>query len=239
MRIPLVRGRTFATTDVPVGPGVGMIDDLLAQRVFGAANPIGKRFRFSTPTIKGPWVEIVGVVGHIRNDGPEQDSRVQVYWPQSQRAQDRAALVVRTSREPNSLTSAVIEQIRQENPEQAVYDVRTLDGWMDRVMQTRTLLTGLVGAFAATALLLACLGLYGVVAYNASLRMREFGVRVALGAATSSIQALVLRQAGRVVLAGAATGLLVAWPVGLAVQSLLFEVPAADLWSLAGATRLC
>ncbi len=238
LRIPLLRGRTFTARDVTDGPGVGMIDDLLAQRVFGTASPIGKRFRFSTPTIKGPWVEIVGVVGHIRNEGPEQDTRPQAYWPQSQRAQDRAALVVRTSREPSSLTSAVIQQIRQENPEQAVYDVRTLAGWKDRVMQTRTLLTGLVAAFAGAALLLACLGLYGVVAFNANLRMREFGVRMALGAATSSIQGLVLRQAGRVVVAGAALGLLVAWPVGLAVRSLLFEVPAADLWSLAGATVL-
>jgi predicted permease len=238
MRSPVVRGRAFAESDKTGGPSVGVIDELLARRVFGGSDPVGKRFRFSPPNFKGPWVEIVGVVGHIRNEGPQEDTRPQVYWPESQRAQDRAALVVRTSREPNSLTSAVIEQIRQENPEQAVYDVRTLDEWMDRVMQTRTLLTGLVGAFAGAALLLACLGLYGVVAYNTNLRMREFGVRMALGAATLSIQGLVLRQAGRVVIAGAVIGLLVAWPVGLAVRGLLFEVPAADLWSLAGATLL-
>ena len=238
MRIPVLRGRAFAESDRTDGPGVGLIDEMLAKRVFGESDPIGKRFRFTAPNIQGPWVEIVGVVGHIRNEGPEEDNRPQVYWPQSQRAQDRAALVVRSSRDPESLTSAVITEIRRENPDQAVYDVRSLDSWMDQVMQTRTLMTGLVATFAGAALLLACLGLYGVVAYNANLRMREFGVRLALGAASGNIRGLVLRQAGRVVAVGAMLGLVAAWPVGRAVRSLLFEVPVVDVWSLIGATGL-
>ncbi len=238
MRIPLLRGRVFTSGDTPGGPNVGLIDELLAKRAFGASDPVGKRFRFTAPNIKGPWVEIVGVIGHIRNEGPEQDNRPQVYWPHSQRAQDRGALVVRTLREPSALASAVIGQIRLENPDQAVYDVRSLDAWMSRVMQTRTLMTGLVAAFAGAALLLACLGLYGVVAYNASLRMREFGLRLALGAANSSIRALVLRQASRLVGIGTILGLLAAWPVGRAIRNLLFEVPPADVLSLAAAAIL-
>lgn len=232
MGIPVVKGRPFDAQDRPDSSAVGLIDDSLARKIFPNEDPIGKRFRFSLGTLRGPWVEIVGVVGHIRNEGPESDRGPQVYWPLSQRAQNRAALVVRTSGPPESLTKAVLAQIHAEDPDQAMYDIRSLDEWMDRTLQTRVLTTGLIAIFGSAALLLACLGLYGVVSYNSGLRLREFGIRLALGARTGDIRGIVLGQAGGLVLIGSAIGLLLVWPVGRLIEGLLFGVRSTDLFSI-------
>lgn len=237
MGIPLRRGRLFIDSDRAASPKAGLIDERMARRVFGSESPIGKRFRRYLPGLRDqdPWTEIVGVVGHILNDSLERDPRPQVYWPETQRTQDRGALVVRTVGHPESYTQAVIEQIRKENPEQPVYDIRPMRGWIGRTLETRTLLTGLVSVFGAASLLLACVGLYGVVSYTADLRRREFGIRVALGGSTGHVWRLVLGQALAVASAGSALGLVLSWPVGEALESLLFGVTARDAisWLLA------
>lgn len=233
--IPLKRGRVFQETDRENSPAIGLIDEHLARRVFGVEDPVGKRFRISLGQFRGPWTEIVGVVGHIRNDSPEQDARPQVYWPETQRTQDRGALAVRTMGRPDSFAPQVIEQIRKEDAEQPVYDVRSMEEWLARTEASRNLLTALVGVFGGASLVLACLGLYGVVSYTALLRLREFGIRMALGAGAGHVRALVLGQAGRLALAGSALGLALAWPVSRAIQSLLFGVAPSDVlaWALA------
>lgn len=124
--------------------------------------------------------------------------------------------------------ASVIDQIHQENPEQPVYDARTLGEWRDRSVHSQRLLTFLVSLFGIAALLLASFGLYGVVSYATSMRMREFAIRVALGAERSDVSRLVLGHACRLVAAGAALGLALAYPVGRAVQTLLYEVKATD-----------
>jgi predicted permease len=237
--IPLKQGRVFLDSDRPQSPVVGLIDEHLARRVFGSLSPVGKRFRRYLPGLspQDPWAQIVGVVGHIQNDSLERDPRPQVYWPETQRTQDRAALVVRTVGHPESYTQAVVDQIRKEDADQPVYDVRSMQEWLGRTLQTRTLLTGLVALFGGASLLLACLGLYGVVSFTADLRLREFGIRMALGAGTGHVRGLVLRHAGRLALAGSALGLALAWPVGRALESLLFGVTGGDAisWCLAPA----
>jgi len=193
--IPLKQGRVFLDSDRAQSPAVGLIDERLARRVFGSESPIGKRFRRYLPGLsrQDPWAEIAGVVGHIQNDSLERDPRPQVYWPETQRTQDRAALVVRSVGHPESYTQAVVDQIRKEDAHQPVYDVRSMQEWLGRTLQTRTLLTGMVAMFAGASLLLACLGLYGVVSFTADLRLREFGIRMALGAGTGHVRGLVLR----------------------------------------------
>ncbi|MGJ5813941.1 ABC transporter permease [Paludibaculum fermentans] len=240
MGIPLKRGRLLLESDRAHTAAVGLIDEKLARTVFGAESPVGKRFRIGGPSFKGPWAEIVGVVGHIRNDSPEKDERSQVYWPESQRTQDRGALAVRTTGPPELLAQAVIEQIHRENPEQPVYDVRTMDEWVQRVMKGRGMMTGLVSLFGFASLLLACLGLYGVVSYTADLRLREFGIRMALGADSGHVRGIVLRHAGKLAAAGAVLGLVLAWPAGQALRSLLFGVSSSDLvsWILAPAVLI-
>ena len=231
--IPLKRGRLFQESDRAQSPAVGLIDERMARQVFGAENPIGKRFRRYLPGLlkQDPWAEIVGVTGHILNDDLERDLRPQVYWPETQRTQDRAAMVVRTADHPEAYTQAVIEQIRREDPEQPVYDVRSMEQWLGRTLRARTLLTGMVALFGGASLLLACLGLYGVVAYSADLRVREFGIRMALGARTGHVRGLVLGHAAALALGGCTVGLALSWPAGRALQSLLYGVTSGDLFS--------
>jgi len=228
--IPLKRGRLFSDFDTPDSPRVALIDEQLAQRVFGRGDPLGARVRI--PIDGQPWAEIVGVVGHIFNATPERDVRPQIYWPESQRTQDRAALVVRTSGPPEGFTAAVIGRIQAVDPNQPVFDVRTMDAWMARTLGPRRLMTWLVAFFGGASLLLASLGLYGVVSYSAGLRMREFGIRLALGAQCGHVRSLVLRQAATLALAGCAAGFVVAVAVGRALQSLLYGVTSLDALSL-------
>ena len=231
--IPLRRGRLFTHTDREDKPIVGLIDEQLARKVFGAADPIGRRFRISLGKEHGPWTEIAGVVGHVLNDSLEKDARPQVYWPEAQRAQDRAVLVMRTAGNPASFTAAVAGQIRTLDPEQTFYDVRPMDAWVARSVGTRRLVTALLGVFGLASLGLACLGLYGVVAYSARLRLREFGIRIALGAAPRHVRGMVRGHALKLALGGSAAGLALAWPVGLALRSFLYGVSGMDALTLA------
>jgi predicted permease len=228
--IPLKRGRGFTATDREDSTPIGIIDERLARRVFGLENPLGKRFRI--PFANLPWVEIVGVAGHILNDTPEKDLRPQVYWPESQRTQDRAALVVRTAGPPEVLTSAIIGEIRREDPDQPVYDVRTMDEWMSRTLGTRNVTTGLVGFFGGASLVLACLGIYGVVSHTAGLRLREFGIRMALGGTAGHVRGIVLGQAGRLVVSGCIVGLILALLSAKVIAGLLYGVSNVDQMAL-------
>jgi putative ABC transport system permease protein len=228
MGIPLRAGRLFVEGDLQTSTLVGLIDDALAKRVFGDANPIGQRFRLGVGEMHGPWVEIVGVVGHIKHDSPQIDLRSQVYFPQAQRAQDRAALVVKASGDATALTAAVIEQIQQENPDQPVFDVRTMNEWRERAIHPQRLLSGLVSLFGIAALVLASLGLYGVVSHATGLRMREFAIRAALGARPGDVRRLVVWQAARLALVGLGAGAVLAFSVGHALQGLLFQVRGSD-----------
>ncbi|MGH9935630.1 MAG: ADOP family duplicated permease [Blastocatellia bacterium] len=242
--IPLLRGRDFTEHDKEGAPPVAIIDEQLARKAFGDGNPLGKRIRFGVITDKTPWIEIVGVVGHIRAFSLEADPRPQMYWPgaqhrtETQFGQYQVALVIKTAGRPESFTSAVVEQIHKENPDQPVYDVRSMEDRLDRSLQSRHLLTGLVMLFVGSALLLACLGLYGVVSYGAALRLREFAIRTALGAQASDVRRLVLAHAARLWLWGSAIGLVAAWPVGRALKSLLYGVGSADAVALAVAPAL-
>jgi len=186
----------------------------------------------------------VGVVGHIRNDSLETDPRPQVYWPkaqqrpEAQQSGERAALVVRTAGRPESFVAAVVEQIHVEDPDQPVYDVRSMEDWLDKSLQSRNLVTGLVMLFGCSSLLLAFLGLYGVLSYGALLRMREFAIRTALGAKPGAIRRLVFGHAIRLWGLGSGIGLCVAWVAGRAVGSLLYGVGSSDPLTMAAALIL-
>jgi len=244
MGIPLLRGRDFTAQDKEGAPPVAIIDEQLARRAFGDGNPLGKRIRFGVISDQTPWIEVVGVVGHIRAGSLETDPSPQMYWPVAQQrketqfGQHRVALVVKTVSLPESFTSAVVEQIQKENPDQPVYDVRSMEEWLDRSLQSRNLMTGLVTLFAGSALLLSCLGLYGVVSYGSRLRLREFAIRTALGAQANDIRRIVLAHALRLWAWGAGVGLVLAWMAGRALKSQLYGVGSADAVALAIAPAL-
>jgi putative ABC transport system permease protein len=241
MGIPLLRGRLFNEHDAPDSRRVGLIDAEMAKRIFGNEDPIGKRFRQSLgPNFPNdtPWSEIVGVVGHVLNDSLEQDVRPQVYWPETQRAQERAALVVRTTDNPTAYAEAVVAEIRRENPDQPVFEVRSMESWIARSLQTRTLATSLVSIFGFASVLLACLGLYGVISFSTGLRSREFGLRLALGATAGQVRRLVLLHAGRIAGVGLVIGLGLCWPAAYAIRGMLFGVGVLDLTAWVSAPAL-
>ena len=177
----------------------------------------------------------MGVVGTIRHENLETEAHAQIYWNYRQRTQDRMALVVRTAGEPASWTSAVIGQIRGVDPEQAVYSVFTMDEIVGRSLSQRRLNAVLVAAFASISLLLAAIGIYGVVSYSVQQRVREFGIRLALGAGSGDVVRMVLRRTAVIAGIGSAVGLAAAGTLGRFLKSVLFQVTATDTISYAAA----
>ena len=162
--IPLREGRSFEEADDEGAQPVGIIDDRLARAAWPNQSAVGRRFR--VPIGNSPWVTIVGVVGHVHHDGVTAAGRPQVYWNYRQRAQDRMALVVRTDQDPAALTPSIISEIRAVDPEQAVYDVRPMSDVVDRSLGQQWLTTAVLSAFAVVSLLMAAIGVYGVVSYR-------------------------------------------------------------------------
>jgi putative ABC transport system permease protein len=236
LEIPLRSGRGFTEDDHATAPPVAMIDDRLAKTVFAGADPVGRRMRI--PIADLPWMTIVGVVGHIRHDRLDEDVRPQVYYNYRQRAQDRMALAVRTHGDPSAVAASLVGAIRAVDPEQPVYDARTLDAVVDRSLAQRWLQAALLGSFATIALVLASIGVYGVIAYAVGQRTREFGIRLALGARRSEIVLVVMRRGAMLFGMGAAIGLAAAAASARVLGSLLFNITAFDLVSFGAATAV-
>jgi len=233
--IPLIEGRFLAETDTEDAKYVGLIDEVTARKVWPNQSVIGKRFRGAASL---PWAEIVGVVGRIRHDGLDAETRPQVYWNYKQRAQDRMALVVRTGGDPANWAAPVIAQIRALDPDQPVYNVFTMEDIVDRSLSQRRLNAVLVAVFAGVSLLLAAIGIYGVVAYSVQQRVREFGIRLALGANRRDVTRIVVLRAAAIACIGSVLGLGAAAALGRFLQTMLFEVSATDAVSYASAAAV-
>jgi putative ABC transport system permease protein len=234
VQIPLLGGRSFTDADAEGAPPVAIVDERIARTVLAGVDPVGRRVRI--PIAGLPWMTIVGVVGHIRHERLDEDVRPQVYFNYQQRAQDRMALAVRTHSDAAAIGASLVAAIRAVDPEQPVYDARTLEAVVDRSLAPRWLQTVLIGSFAAVALLLASIGVYGVIAYGVGQRRREFGIRLALGARRREIMRLVLRRGALLFAAGAAIGLGAAAASARVLSSLLFNVSGFDLVSFGAST---
>ena len=233
--IAVVAGRTFTDADNETAPMVGIIDDRLARSVWGEDNVVGRRFRGAFDG--APWVTIVGVVRHIRHDSLEADSRPQVYWNYLQRAQDRMALVVKTRGEPSALTSSIVAVVRSMIPAAGLRPAhaRRCDRSLDCAAMAGNDAPCRVCRFA---LLLATIGVYGVISYAVGQRLREFGIRLALGADRRNIVAMVVRRGTRLTIIGLALGLASAAAASRVMGSLLFAIAPLDAVSFAAATTL-
>jgi ABC-type antimicrobial peptide transport system permease subunit len=181
---------------------------------------------------------VIGVVGHLRHEGLDVDPRAQVYWSYRQRTQDRMVLVVRGSRDAGNLGPEIVAAIRAVDPEQPVYNVRTMTDVVQRSLAPRRLSLALVAAFAVAALLLASVGVYGVIAFGVAQRVREFGIRMALGAERGAVSRLVLREGATLAALGTLIGLAVALVLGGLVEGLLFGVQPRDALSTSAAALL-
>jgi putative ABC transport system permease protein len=235
MGIPLLEGRFFEETDDGRHPRVGIVDDRLAHRLWPNQSAIGKRFQFGGSP-GNPWYEIVGVVGHVRHDGLHIDQRPQVYWNYQQRTQPRMALAARTNQDPKRLAASIVAAIHAVDPEQPVYDVRTMDEVVDRSMSPQWLNMALLSLFASIALALATVGIYGVLSYSVGLRAREIGIRMALGSQRAEVVWMILRQAGMLTGFGTLIGVSASLLLGRILKTLLFEIQPTDVLSFFAAS---
>jgi putative ABC transport system permease protein len=231
--IPIKEGRSFTAADGADAPLVAIIDEQLARTLWPGTSPIGRRVREGGD---GPWGPIVGVVGHVRHTALEDTSEPQVYWNYPQRAQERMALVVKTRGNPGALTQSIAAAIRAIDPEQPIYDARTLDAVIDRSLGQRRFQMMLLGVFAVAGLVLASIGAYGVIAYGVGQRLREFGVRMALGARRRDVIGMVLRRGGALFAAGTAVGLVLSISTVRLLSTLAYGVSPRDTVSFVIAT---
>jgi predicted permease len=233
LSIPLIEGRFFEESDAADRPRVSIIDDRVARLVWPNQSAIGKRLRIGGP--QAPWFEIVGVVGHVRHDGLARDLRPQVYWNYHQRLQPRMALAVRTQGDPALLTRSVIAAIHDVDSEQPVYDVGTMDEVVERSLSQEWLMTSLLSLFASIALVLASIGIYGVVSYSVELRTREIGVRMALGSERRKVVGLIVRHGAMLAAVGVAVGIAGSLLLGRVLRGLLYGITPTDSLSFMSA----
>lgn len=228
MGIPLLRGRGILPSDGPDTPRVVVVSRTLADRWFGEENPIGKRIRAH----QGPnddFGEIVGVVGDVKQYGLDRETTLQIYEPARQHDYfSDMNLVLRTSAAPESVTASVRALLRDLDPKLPVAEARTLESIVDGSVGSRRLVVTLLGGFAGVALVLAAIGVYGLVSFMIGQRAQEIGVRVALGARPRDVLRLVFRQGLTLTLAGAVAGGLGWFWASRLLQAQLFEVSAHD-----------
>ena len=236
MGIPLLAGRAFDARETESSPDVVLVNEALARRDYPGENPVGKRITVEWyDTLRA---EIVGVVGSVRETGPAADPAPAIYIPYAKRPDDVFHLVARTTGDPEALAGAVREMVRSVDPNQPVTEIRTLEQVAGEAVARPRLYLLLLGGFAALALLLAAIGLYGVIAYSVTQRRPEIGVRVALGASRADVLRLIVGQGMRLTAAGLVAGLVGALALTRLMESLLFGVDATDPLTLAATAIL-
>ena len=237
MQIPLVSGRVFADTDTADSPPVVVIDGYLVDRYFADRDPIGQQIRRGGPD--SPAFTIVGVVGTVNSiDLGEPVTKERLYYPVAQQARAGMTLMVKTSVDPESLAPQVRATVQAIDPERATANMQTLNQWMSQSLEGRRTPATLLALFGAVAVALSAIGIYGVLAFGVAQRVRELGIRQALGADRRSILSLVLSQGLRTVGLGLGLGLLGALLLTRFLQSLLFGVGRYDVGVFAGVTTL-
>jgi predicted permease len=225
LAVRLVRGRVLSEDDQVTGVPVCVVDEEFARRAFGMRDPLGRAMQL---TGRPEYARIVGVVEHVRTYGLDAESQGQIYVSLAQYPWRWSSLVVRTTGDPLLQVAAVKQAVRELDPNQPVTDVATMDGMVAGLLRDRQFTLALLSAFAATATLLAAVGLYGVIAFGVTQRRREFGLRLALGAGPWRIARLVLIEGGVIAVAGTAVGVAGALVATRLVGSILFEVSPRD-----------
>ncbi len=233
LQIPLLRGRKFTESDALSSPRVAVVDDEFVHRFYKPGEePIGKRIYFGPPaaTDSTKYITIVSVAGHTKHEGLDATPRVQLYLAESNSpfAVSAMQVAVRTSGDPKTYVSAIRNAIHEVDKDMPMSKVNTLDVMVANSMGQRRLSTVLLGVFAGLALLLASIGIYGVMSYTVAQRTRELGVRVALGASRQSVLGLVMRQGVTITLIGVAIGLAGAFGLTRLIATQLFSVKATD-----------
>jgi predicted permease len=234
MQIPLLKGRYFNEQDTADKPPVIMVDEFMAKQLWPNQDPLGKRISFGDLNAPPVWASVVGVVGRIKQETLDSDSRIAFYFPHSQYISRLLNLVVRTTTDPASLTSAVNHELHEVDRDLPLYGVVTMEQRVAASLSRRRFTAVLLALFAVLALALATIGIYGVMAYLVNQGTREIGIRMALGATQPTVLRLVVKQGMTLALGGVAIGLVVAFAFAHLISGLLYGVKSTDPLTFAG-----
>jgi len=227
--IPLRSGRHFSSADSATSPGVTLINDTLRRRFFRNEDPVGKRINLGSEA-QPIWSQIVGVVGDVKYNGMAEDVQPAIYQPVAQEPAWGIALIIKSDvADSSSLTSAVRNELRKIDPDLPLTQVYTMDERVSVAIAQPRFRTSLIALFAVVALILACVGIYGVVSYSVSQRTHEIGIRMALGAQTGDVLQMVIKQALLLAAVGVALGLVASFALTGLLSKLLFGVTPTDL----------
>jgi putative ABC transport system permease protein len=229
MRIPLRRGRLFTEQDTETTPSVAIVNETCARAQFAGGDPIGKQVKLGDRESTSPWLTVVGVVGDVHQDGIDHAADPQVYTPLNQKAIiGYYRLVARTDGDPMRYERAVRAAFDAQDSGSPVYHVKPLEAYFSGRLAARTFALALLCLFGMLALLLAAVGIYGVISCSVARRTREVGIRMALGARRGDVLALILRQAVPLIALGLAIGLAASLALTGLLASLLFQVAPSD-----------
>jgi putative ABC transport system permease protein len=236
--VPILSGRTFTDHDDATAPRVVLVNQEFVHKYFQDRDPVGKQIQLDITATPLVWSEIVGVVGNVRNYSEDPNMAPQVYEPYLQRPVASFSLMLRSNMEPDSLAPALRHAVEQLDAELPVLRVMSMDGVIDDQTNGNPLVEKLLGTFAILALVLAAIGIYGLISYSVSQRSQEIGIRLALGANAGDIMRLILVQGFKVAAVGLAIGFVMALPLPKLFESIfqglvLFGAPAVYLVVLA------
>lgn len=228
--VPLVRGREFTDEDTENAPRVAMINARLAREYFPKDNPVGKRVMFGRPSAKSApkWMTIVGVVGDTKLYGLANPSRLEIYIPYRQSVPSHMNLIVKSNVDPSALASSIRGAVAEIDKDQPVFGIATMKQLIVDSVSTQRITLILLGLFSALALVLAAIGIYGVISYSVAQRTHEIGIRMALGAGKTDVLRMILAQGARIAGAGVAIGTIASFGLTRLLTNLLFSVSAAD-----------
>jgi putative ABC transport system permease protein len=229
MGTPMLEGRDFRTTDDEHAPRVAIVDEAFAKHFWPHQSALGKRFSYGGgDTSAARWMTVIAVVRNIKHNRLDEDTDLQAYEPFSRAATWSNYLVIRSSAEPDAILPRVRAEMKSLDPALPLFDVHTMGQAVSASLGIRRLTNALLGGFALAALLLAAMGIYGVISIGVSARVREFGIRMALGAQTADVRALVLRHGVALAAIGVALGFASALYLTRFLQRLLFGVAPLD-----------
>jgi len=235
MQIPLVQGRLFSTEDTEKSPPMVLVDEKMAKRFWPNGDAVGKHIRHNET---GPWLTIAGVVGVVKQYGLDTDTRMVVYFPLSQRPDNTMFLVARTTGNPASVADAIVQQIRALDPGVPVYDVAMMQQRVHDSLARQRFAMTMLGGFAFLAMILAAVGVYGVMSFLVTQGTPDIAIRMALGAQRGSILSLVFQQGMALASIGVAMGLIGAFSLTRLMGNLLFDVSAKDPLTFVGVALL-